>query len=104
MTACTCGGRDFASCLCGISPHDFHQAANGQGRMSDDTGVFFIVGHHRNGLPGARNLYLKRTYEDRQGNLRVRWTDDRYQAKAWRTEEAAQRNATHLGRVQRTFR
>ena len=24
--SCTCGARDFASCLCGISPRDFHRS------------------------------------------------------------------------------
>ena len=24
---CTCGARDFASCLCGLSPRDFHATA-----------------------------------------------------------------------------
>lgn len=69
-----------------------------------DTGRFYIVAHKRNGLPGARNLYLKRTYEDREGFLRVRWTDNKGDAKTWVTEQAAQRNATHLGRVQETYR
>lgn len=69
-----------------------------------DTGKFYIIAHHRNGLPGARNLYIKRVYENRAGVLQIRWTENRGDAKAWATESAAQRNATHLGRVQETYR
>lgn len=69
-----------------------------------DTGMFYIIAHKRNGLPGARNLYVKRVYEDREGTLRIKWTDNKGDAKTWMTEVAAQRNALHLGIVQVTYR
>lgn len=69
-----------------------------------DTGRFYIIAHKRNGLPGARDLYIKRIYEDKDGFLRIRWTDSKHDAKAWATEAAALRNASHLGRVVETFR
>lgn len=72
--------------------------------LARDTGKFYIIAHHRNGMSGARNLYIKRVYENSAGELQIRWTDNKGDAKAWATETAAQRNATHLGRVQETYR
>lgn len=64
--------------------------------MSNDTGRFWTIKR-----PGLPHVWVASVREDtRPGagyGARVKWTHDRHAAKAWRTREAAARNAEWIG-------